>query len=75
MGDLEKEKIFVFAANSLPVSELSSILKPLKGHTGISRLWTGELDAGLWRLDSGGWTLDTRLCTLDARLWKLSSGR
>ena len=51
-------------------------------HIGIPRLWTQELDAGLWTLDSGRWTLDAGLwmldsgCwTLDARLWTLDPGR
>ena len=37
-------------------------------HTGIPRLWTQVLDAGLWTLDSGRWTLD-------AGPWTLDSGR
>ena len=34
-------------------------------HTEILRLWTQELDAGLWTLDSGSWTLDAGPWTLD----------
>ena len=44
-------------------------------HTGILRLWTQELDAGLWTLDSGSWTLDAGLWTQDVGLCKLDCGR
>ena len=40
-------------------------------HTGILRLWTQELDAGLWNLDPGRWTLDAGRWTVEARLWTL----
>ena len=40
-------------------------------HTGILRLWTQELDAGLWKLDPGRWTLDAGRWTVEARLWTL----
>ena len=43
-------------------------------HTGISGLWTQELDAGLWTLDTGLWTLDAGLWTLDSGLWTLDTG-
>ena len=44
-------------------------------HTGIHRLWTQELDAGLWTLDAGRWTLDSGRWTLDSGHWTLDSGR
>ena len=44
-------------------------------HTGISGLWTQELDAGLWTLDTGLWTLDAGLWTLDSGHWTLDSRR
>ena len=40
----------------------------VKRHTGIPRLWTQVLDAGLWALDAGPWTLDAGRYTLDAEL-------
>ena len=53
-----------------------------KWHTGIPRLYTQELDVGLWTLDAGLWTLDAGLWTLnaglrtlDAGVWTLDSGR
>ena len=45
-----------------------------KWHTGISRLWTQELNAGLWTLDPGLSTLDVRRWTLDPTIWTLGSG-
>ena len=40
------------------------------GYSGIPRLWTQELDAGLWTLDSG-----LSRWTLDAGRWILQFGR
>ena len=44
-------------------------------HTGISGLWTQELDTEIWTRGSGRWTLDAGLWTLDSGLWTLDSGR
>ena len=51
------------------------ILYVWKRQTGITGLWTQELDAGLWPLDSGRWTLAAGLWTLDAGPWALDPGR
>ena len=46
-----------------------------KWHTGIPRLWTQELDVGLWMLDAGLRTLDAGVWTLDSGRWTLKPGR
>ena len=54
--------------------DASCLTTTLMSHTGISGLWTQELDAGLWTLGSGRWTLDAGLWMLDSGCWTLDYG-
>ena len=56
------------SANSLLMQSIWVRINSLKHNfrrqesiTGIPRLWTQELNAGLWTLDSGRWTLNAGL--------------
>lgn len=43
-------------------------------YTGITGLWTHQLDAGLWTLDCGRWSVDAGHWFLDAGRWSLNAG-